>query len=51
VADGVLGNADLRGGSVLRGLRDRVEALGGELELDSPDGAGTTLTARLPLAT
>jgi PAS domain S-box-containing protein len=51
VADDGVGNADLRGGSGLRGLRDRVEALGGELELDSPDGAGTTLTARLPLAT
>ena len=37
-------------GSGLRGLRDRVEALGGELALASPAGAGTTLSARLPVA-
>ena len=45
--DGV-GGADLRGGSGLRGLRDRVEALGGELDVESREGGGTTLTARLP---
>jgi signal transduction histidine kinase len=48
VADDGVGGADQRGGSGLRGLRDRVEALGGELALESPQGAGTTLTARLP---
>jgi PAS domain S-box-containing protein len=48
VADDGVGSADERRGSGLRGLRDRVEALGGELGLESPDGAGTTLTARLP---
>ncbi len=48
VADDGVGGADQRGGSGLRGLRDRVEALGGELALESPAGAGTTLTARLP---
>jgi signal transduction histidine kinase len=32
------------------GLRDRVTALGGHLEVDSPAGGGTLLTARLPLA-
>jgi PAS domain S-box-containing protein len=48
VADDGVGSADQRRGSGLRGLRDRVEALGGELELESPVGAGTTLTARLP---
>ena len=51
VADDGVGGADQRGGSGLRGLSDRVEALGGELALASPEGAGTTLTARLPLAT
>ena len=35
-------------GSGLRGLGDRVEALGGTLELESPAGAGTTLRARIP---
>ena len=48
VADDGVGGADLRGGSGLRGLRDRVEALGGELDLESREGAGTTLRARLP---
>lgn len=33
----------------LGGLLDRVETLGGTLELVSPDGMGTTLTAVLPL--
>ena len=50
VADDGVGGADQRRGSGLRGLRDRVEALGGELALESPAGAGTTLTARLPVA-
>ena len=36
------------GGSGLRGLADRVEALGGRLELDSPAGAGTRLRAEIP---
>ena len=48
VADDGVGGADLRGGSGLRGLRDRVEALGGELDVESREGDGTTLTARLP---
>lgn len=34
----------------LGGLVDRVEALGGSLELESPEGAGTTLTAVFPLS-
>ena len=48
VADDGVGGADVRRGSGLRGLRDRVEALGGELDLESREGGGTTLTARLP---
>jgi signal transduction histidine kinase len=36
-------------GSGLRGLTDRVEALGGTLTLESPPGRGTRLLARLPL--
>ena len=48
VSDDGVGSADQSKGSGLRGLRDRVEALGGELGLESPDGAGTRLTARLP---
>jgi PAS domain S-box-containing protein len=48
VADDGVGGADERRGSGLRGLDDRVEALGGTLELDSLAGAGTTLRARIP---
>ena len=36
-------------GSGLRGLRDRVDALDGHLELDSPLGGGTTLTVEIPV--
>jgi PAS domain S-box-containing protein len=48
VADDGVGGADHRRGSGLRGLVDRVEALGGNLDLQSPPGAGTTITARIP---
>ena len=37
-------------GPGLRGMRDRVEAAGGALVIDSPDGAGTTIEAVLPCA-
>ncbi len=36
------------GGSGLRGLRDRVEALHGHLHVHSPSGAGTVITAEIP---
>lgn len=49
VADDGAGGADPTRGTGLRGLTDRVEALGGELSLESPPGAGTVLTAELPL--
>ncbi|MBI5106188.1 MAG: PAS domain S-box protein [Solirubrobacterales bacterium] len=49
VADDGVGGADQRAGSGLRGLADRVEALGGTLRVESPAGAGTTLRARIPL--
>jgi PAS domain S-box-containing protein len=48
VSDDGVGGADEGGGSGLRGLGDRVEALGGRLALSSPPGAGTTLSARIP---
>jgi signal transduction histidine kinase len=50
VTDDGAGGADPAGGSGLRGLVDRVEALGGRLRIDSPPGRGTRLTAELPLA-
>jgi signal transduction histidine kinase len=45
------GGADVTRGTGLAGLKDRVEALGGRIFLDSPPGAGTTLRAELPLTT
>jgi PAS domain S-box-containing protein len=48
VSDDGVGGADQDGGSGLRGLGDRVEALGGRLALSSTPGAGTTLSARIP---
>jgi PAS domain S-box-containing protein len=50
VADDGVGGADGSRGSGLRGLADRVEALGGRLEVTSPPGAGTALRATLPCA-
>jgi signal transduction histidine kinase len=47
VADDGPGGADPARGSGLRGLADRVEALGGTLHIDSPPGGGTRLTAEL----
>ena len=48
VADDGQGGADTLAGSGLRGLIDRVEALGGRLEVESPRGRGTTVRAWLP---
>jgi len=48
VSDDGVGGADPSSGSGLRGLADRVEALGGSLEVSSPDGAGTALRAEIP---
>jgi signal transduction histidine kinase len=43
------GGAGFGRGSGLVGLKDRVEALGGRIRLDSPSGAGTALDIILPL--
>ena len=48
VADDGIGGADPDRGSGLRGLADRVEALGGRLSVESPPGAGTRLVAEIP---
>ena len=47
VDDGV-GGADSERGSGLRGLADRVEALGGQLRVWSPTGGGTRVKAEIP---
>ncbi len=43
------GGADARRGSGLTGLRDRIEALGGTIEILSPVGQGTTINVLLPI--
>ncbi|HLJ04526.1 MAG TPA: histidine kinase [Solirubrobacteraceae bacterium] len=50
VADDGIGAAVIGGGSGLRGLADRVEALSGTMTLSSPPGRGTTLRAEIPCA-
>jgi signal transduction histidine kinase len=50
VRDDGRGGASPHGGSGLRGLADRVEALGGRLDLVSPPGRGTVLSAEFPLS-
>ena len=50
VSDDGIGGASTGGGSGLRGLADRVEALGGRLTVSSPPGRGTTLRAEIPCA-
>jgi signal transduction histidine kinase len=49
ISDDGVGGADARDGGGLRGLADRVEAIGGALRIESPPGAGTRVIADLPL--
>ena len=49
VADDGVGGAEFSGGTGLLGLKDRVDALGGRIDLHSPRGGGTTLCVVLPL--
>ena len=49
VRDDGVGGADFNAGTGLRGLRDRVDALDGDLEVESPPGGGTTVTVEMPL--
>lgn len=48
ISDDGIGGADPSNGSGLVGIRDRVEALGGTIFMQSPPGAGTRLTVELP---
>jgi signal transduction histidine kinase len=48
VADDGVGGADPAAGTGLAGLADRVAALGGRLEIDSPPGGGTVVRAEMP---
>jgi signal transduction histidine kinase len=49
IRDEGAGGANPRHGSGLVGLRDRVEALGGTMRLDSAADSGTSLVVTLPL--
>ena len=49
IADDGVGAADPSRGSGLRGLADRVEALGGTVRIESPPSSGTRLEAVIPL--
>jgi signal transduction histidine kinase len=49
IRDDGIGGADLARGSGLVGLSDRIEALGGRLEVTSPAGTGTALLIEMPL--
>jgi signal transduction histidine kinase len=48
VADDGIGGADPGRGTGLRGLADRLAVLEGRLEVESAQGQGTTITARIP---
>jgi signal transduction histidine kinase len=48
VSDDGVGGADPAGGSGLRGLAARVEALNGRLDVDSPPEGGTRIKAEIP---
>jgi len=49
IRDDGVGGADPTRGSGLVGLRDRIEALGGNIEITSPAGGGTSLIVRIPV--
>ncbi|MDT7625011.1 MAG: hypothetical protein QOF99_5912 [Pseudonocardiales bacterium] len=49
IRDDGVGGADPTRGTGLIGLRDRVQALGGSIEVSSPTGAGTAILVELPL--
>jgi signal transduction histidine kinase len=49
IRDDGIGGAKPRRGTGLLGLRDRIEALGGTLQVTSPIGKGTTLLIEIPL--
>jgi signal transduction histidine kinase len=44
-----MGGASAAAGAGLRGLTDRLAAAGGTLEVESPEGGGTRVRARVPL--
>ena len=49
IEDDGVGGADARGGSGIRGLRDRIESLDGRLDVYSDPGVGTVVRAAVPV--
>lgn len=49
IHDDGIGGAHIGGGSGLVGLKDRIEALGGKIDIDSPVGGGTSLLSGIPV--
>src|SRR6266480_2532389 len=50
IRDDGVGGADPNRWSGLTGLRDRIEALGGQIEIESPSGGGTLIEVEIPIA-
>ena len=50
VGDDGVGGADATKGSGIRGLQDRVAAMGGTLTTQSPAGQGTLIVAEIPIS-
>ena len=50
IRDDGVGGADPSRGSGLTGLRDRIEALGGTIKIESPPGGGTLIEVEIPIA-
>jgi signal transduction histidine kinase len=49
IIDDGMGGASPLGGGGLSGLRDRLDILGGKLDIATSEGAGTTVRAAIPL--
>jgi signal transduction histidine kinase len=49
VRDDGAGGADATRGSGLTGLRDRIEALGGRIQIESQTGSGTVIEVEIPI--
>jgi PAS domain S-box-containing protein len=50
IRDDGVGGADSNRGSGLTGLRDRIEALEGRIQIESPSGSGTLIEVEIPIA-
>jgi signal transduction histidine kinase len=50
VHDDGVGDARALPGSGLEGMRDRIEAVGGTLRIESPAGVGTRIVAEIPVS-